>query len=201
MCTGNNITVTNCTGMYDACQTSGLHISLKLPKLKMDMRMMSCSMKSACSKITTDGCKNVTSLTKAVPGSKVDACGVSCCYTDKCNTKDLVVLSTPTAKSVAPFSEVSLIINLVFLLSAGIATLCSKLETENCGPEGVRKYVDKIPGVKVTKCGVACCQTDMCNNKDLVKPKPLPPVALAAFTSASLMASCISLLLGFALMV
>lgn len=76
---------------------------------------------SACSKITTDGCKNVTSLTKAVPGSKVDACGVSCCYTDKCNTKDLVVLSTPTAKSVAPFSEVSLIINLVFLLSAGIA--------------------------------------------------------------------------------
>lgn len=77
---------------------------------------------SACSKITTDGCKNVTSLTKAVPGSKVDACGVSCCYTDKCNTKDLVVLSKPTAKSVAPFSEVSLIINLlVFLLSAGIA--------------------------------------------------------------------------------
>ncbi|XP_058941336.1 uncharacterized protein [Pocillopora verrucosa] len=122
MCTGNNITVTNCTGMYDACQTSGLQISLKLPKVKMDMRVMSCSMKSACSKITTDGCKNVTSLTKAVPGSKVDACGVSCCYTDKCNTKDLVVLSKPTAKSVAPFSEVSLIINLlVFLLSAGIA--------------------------------------------------------------------------------
>lgn len=76
---------------------------------------------SACSKITTDGCKNVTSLTKAVPGSKVDACAVSCCYTDKCNTKDLVVLSKPTAKSVAPFSGVSLIINLVFLLSAGIA--------------------------------------------------------------------------------
>lgn len=45
MCTGNNITVTNCTGMYDACQTSGLQISLKLPKVKMDMRMMSCSMK------------------------------------------------------------------------------------------------------------------------------------------------------------
>ncbi|XP_066020585.1 uncharacterized protein [Pocillopora verrucosa] len=88
-----------------------------------------------------------------------------------------------------------------YTMTCGQMTLCSKLETENCGPEGVRKYVDKIPGVKVTKCGVACCQTDMCNNKDLVKPKPLPPVALAAFTSASLMASCISLLLGFALMV
>ena len=90
---------------------------------------------SACSKITTDGCKNVTSLTKAVPGSKVDACGVSCCYTDKCNTKDLVVLSKPTAKSVAPFSEVSLIINLlVFLLSAGIAV--TAIQWKEASPKG-----------------------------------------------------------------
>ncbi|KAL9979855.1 hypothetical protein ACROYT_G017578 [Oculina patagonica] len=87
-----------------------------------------------------------------------------------------------------------------YTMTCGQKNLCSKLETENCGPDGVKKYIDKVPGVDVTKCGVACCQTPMCNKKGLVNPKPLPkptPKSLATGTSASLLVSGISLVLGF----
>lgn len=60
---------------------------------------------------------------------------------------------------------------------------CSKIETDNCGREGLRKFIDKIPGFEVTKCGVACCDTAMCNKADIVKPKPITK-SLGVSTSA-----------------
>ena len=83
----------------------------------------------------------------------------------------------------------------ICILSLYCQTLCSKIETENCGPDGLKKYISKIPGFEVTKCGVACCQTPMCNKMDLVKPKPTPK-ALAAYTTASLLVSGISFTLA-----
>ena len=45
MCGGSNLTITNCTGKFDACQTTGLQLSTTIPKMKMVMRLMTCSVK------------------------------------------------------------------------------------------------------------------------------------------------------------
>lgn len=76
-----------------------------------------------CFKIIIDGCKNVMFLIKVVLGFKVDVCGVSCCYIDKCNIKDFVVFLKFIVKFVVLFFEVFLIINFVFFLLVGIVVI------------------------------------------------------------------------------
>ena len=71
------------------------------------------------------------------------------------------------------------VIRSILLQSIG----CSKIETDNCGREGLRKFINKIPGFEVTKCGVACCDSAMCNKADIVKPKPMTE-SLGVSTSA-----------------
>lgn len=77
-----------------------------------------------CSKMKEDGCKNATAMVKSIPGAKVDACDIKCCYNDNCNTKDLVVLTKPTKKppkALAAHTGVSVVITLVMSLLAGVA--------------------------------------------------------------------------------
>ena len=76
-----------------------------------------------------------------------------------------------------------------------LQSICSKIQAENCGPDGIRKYLDKVPGFEVTKCGAACCQSPMCNTRNIVEPKPVTR-SLGANTSASLVISGIMAVLG-----
>lgn len=65
-------------------------------------------------------------LTGALPGAKLDGCEAKCCYTDKCNTKDIVKLPTkqPPTKmgpsAMAAYTGASIATSIVSLL-AGLA--------------------------------------------------------------------------------
>ncbi|XP_078367129.1 uncharacterized protein LOC144651110 isoform X4 [Oculina patagonica] len=61
-----------------------------------------------------------------------------------------------------------------------------------------------LPGATVDGCEAKCCETDKCNNQNLVQlttpaPSKPGPTALAAYTGASLTISILSLLAGLAI--
>lgn len=82
--------------------------------------------KANCTK-SSEACAMASgALTGALPGSKLDGCEAKCCYTDKCNTKDIVKLPTkqPPTKmgpsAMAAYTGASIATSIVSLL-AGLA--------------------------------------------------------------------------------